>query len=193
MATNITSTCNASNSIRSNTPTSHQDVSSIFKIGWRSDPLTDRGLISFTLPSLSGTISAVSLFCYMALAEDGGSDTINCNQMTRSWTESSVDWNTYDGSNSWTSAGGDFSGTVIHASTTPSDGVYQQWDLMGGSATNPLTLAFGNTVILMLKRATEAVNTRTYDYNSRGNASNKPYLQITYTGTGNSLTTLNCS
>lgn len=191
MATDTSSTNNGDCFIRSNAPTSNID-SDPMKVGWRTGPVTDHGLIKFTLPSIAGTISQVSLFLYMESNEDTQTQSIEVHQLTRDFTSSLATWNTYDGTNNWTSAGGDYSGTVIHATNSVATSSTQQWDLMGGSSTNPLTLSFGDTVRLLLKRATESGTTATYDYASSENATpaNRPYLQITYTASSGSPTML---
>ncbi|MEX2292083.1 MAG: RHS repeat-associated core domain-containing protein [Mycobacteriales bacterium] len=50
-------------------------------------------------------------------AEDANADgiTVQAKPLTRAWTASSATWNTYDGSNAWTTAGGDVGATTASA------------------------------------------------------------------------------
>lgn len=138
-------------------------------------------LISFTLSSGSGTISRVSLFMYGTESISGATTTIEAHQLSANtnWGEATATWNKYDGTNNWTTAGGDYSATVIHSkSWTASEAAYKQFDLMGGSATNPLTLTWGNAVHLLF---TGTAAEKGIDFNTKENGSNKPYLEIEYT------------
>lgn len=67
----------------------------------------------------SKAISAATLYLYVQ-ATDGADYTINVHRMLRPWVESTATWNTYDGSNNWTTAGAlsdgnDRSGTISAA------------------------------------------------------------------------------
>jgi hypothetical protein len=52
---------------------------------------------------------------------------------------------------------------------------------MGTGATNPLTLDWLDNVHLLLKTNSEAGSNHGARYYTKENASNKPYLEITYT------------
>lgn len=135
--------------------------------------------IHFTLSSGSGTISAVTLNLYN---ESGlGTATIQVHELTQTgWVEGEVTWNIYSTGNNWTVAGGDYDATVVD-SLSPTINQYNAWDL-GLGATNPISgLTWESEVHLMLRRTTEDVS-RNYDtFWSKDNASDKPYIEITYT------------
>lgn len=138
-----------------------------------------RGLIEFTLSSGSGSISRVSLFLYSTgEIRSGGTHSIH-EITTTGWTQAGVTWNKYDGTNNWSSAGGDFTATAIYTSGTISGTPgWVQYDVMGGSASNPLTLDWGNSLNVIVKVAS---GTSEVDYDM---ATNVPYVEIEYTAGG---------
>ncbi len=98
------------------------------------------------------------------------------------WVESTMTWNKYDGTNNWATPGGDYSGTIIN--TIPSNpcgglAVYFHSDIMGGAATNPLTLNWGDQVDLVITGHTNAAGSLGMD--GRPSPTNPPTLTITYT------------
>lgn len=147
-----------------------------------------RFLIKFTLSSGSGTVTAVKLFLYEVVSNGWATaTTIETHSVTQTgWTEAGSTWNKYDGTNNWSTAGGDYSATVISSitnNTTPAQ--WDNWPLMGAGATNPLTLTWGDSVNLLLKVNPESTAGYTGgQFNAREAASNKPYIEITYTEGG---------
>lgn len=141
---------------------------------------TRNGLIDFTMSTGSGTISKVTMFLY-STGEIRSGGTHSVHQLTRTnWTQAGCTWNKYDGTNNWTTAGGDYSATVIYTTGTISGTAgWVSFDIMGGSASNPLTLNWGDDVNLLVKVAT---GTSEVDYDA---ITNLPYLEITYSATTN--------
>ena len=141
-------------------------------------------LIKFTLPSGSGTISSITLNLYKVA--NGGTDTstrVEVHEMTQTWVESEATWNEYSSGNSWSTAGGDYSATVVDdLAHTASNNITRTWDL-GTGATNPIAgLTWESTVDLMLIVTPESTTPQQAEnYNSKEAASNKPYIEITYT------------
>lgn len=94
------------------------------------------GIFKPDLSSIAGggaTITSATLYLYRTYAS--GAQTVDAYRMLRTVAFASADWNTYDGSNSWTTAGGEGSGTDRGAtaiSTTVQStgtGAYQAFDL----------------------------------------------------------------
>ncbi|MBK9580224.1 MAG: DNRLRE domain-containing protein [Fibrobacteres bacterium] len=147
-------------------------------------------LIDFTLPSGSGTISAITLNLYKAA--NGGTNTgvnVEVHEMTRDWTESQATWNVYSTGNNWTSAGGDYSSTVVDSlAHTATNSIWRAWDLIGAGATNPISgLTWGSNVKLLLLISPESTTPQQAEnYYTKERASNKPYIEITYTAGGGS-------
>jgi hypothetical protein len=145
-------------------------------------------LINFTLPSGSGSISSVTLNLYKTT--NGGTNTgvnVEVHELTRTdWVEAQATWNIYKTSNNWTTAGGDYSATVVHSiAHTASNNVWRQWHL-GNGATNPISgLTWSSVVNLLLLIAPESTTPQQAEnYNTKESASNKPYIEITYTAGG---------
>lgn len=141
-------------------------------------------LIDFTLSSGSGTISAVTLNLYKAA--NGGTNTgvnVEVHECTRTWVENQATWNIYSTGNSWTTAGGDYSATIVSSlAHTATNNIWRQWNL-GTGATNPISgLTWGSSVNLLLLIAPESTTPQQAEnYNTKEAASNKPYIEITYT------------
>lgn len=147
-----------------------------------------RLLLHFTLSSGSGTISAVKLNLYKA----GGFGTntglnLEVHELSRTnWTEAGVTWNKYDGTNNWTTAGGDFSATIVSALPhTTSNNLYRTWDI-GPGATNPISgLTWGSDVHLIVRYSNTGNNPAQAErFNTDADGSNLPYIEITYTAGG---------
>lgn len=158
---------------------------------------TYRALLRASLPVGSGTISKVTLYAYFL---NGGTNSqsgnIEAHTLTQTgWTEGGVTYNKYDGTNNWSSAGGDFSATIIHKIANPSGAGWKTWDLMGGSADNPLTLNWGDVVNILLKYQTEGTATSPDDYSvfySREyttDTGKQPFVVVEYTETTTSSST----
>lgn len=146
-----------------------------------------RPLIHFTLPSGSGTITAVKLFLYKYLDVSGWSlPACELHEVTQTgWTEAGATWNKYDGTNNWATAGGDYSATVVDTTNAPiAYGSYgwENWDL-GPGATNPISgLTWGSHVDLGLYYTPGTLEqSYTQWYSKEGTANYLPYIEITYT------------
>ena len=140
----------------------------------------ERILINPTLPSLTGTISDVKLYLWLYNENSSGAAVSVHTLNQTAWTETGVTWNTYDGTNAWTVAGGDYNATMIYKLATTSSNVLQNFPVMGASALNPLTLTWGQTFHLLLKMTDETIN-EFMAFRGREYSSVKPYLEITYT------------
>lgn len=198
MATNTASTNNKDAQIYDTQPTWNYGVADALNIRKTNSAERLRSLLHFTLPANPGgaTITQVTLNLTKQtnLTATG---TVNAHAITQtSWTEGTgngsatgdgVTWNTYNGSNNWSAAGGDYSATVIDAVADPASvGQLLTLYLMGGSSDNPLTLNWGDDVHILLKQATETGGTDTggiYYSKENGTAGNRPYLEITYSTT----------
>ena len=152
-----------------------------------NEAFVNRMVMGWTLPSVSGTITAIELYLFKFGGNDAnGGNSVAVHELTQAFTEAGVTWNKYDGSNAWTAAGGDYSGTVVQATNTPADDNWQSWDI-GPGATNPISgLTWGSTIDLLLKYVTEAGG-GAYQYESyrskesEADPANVPYIEITYT------------
>ena len=81
-----------------------------------SDPQIIRSLIRFDISALAGkTAGNTSTLTFYSWDGSDFPVTVDCtiHRVTRTWTEAGVTWNKYDGTNNWTTPGGDY--------TTPSD------------------------------------------------------------------------
>jgi RHS repeat-associated protein len=137
-----------------------------------------RALLQFNLQSVPATDTVVSakLLLFLGSASTSTATSLGVYQLNQVWTTAAT-WNTYDGTNSWTSPGGDFSGTA--AATTngiAATGVWYSWSptaLVQGWV-NGTTANDG----LIVKEPTENV-TNVLSFNA-ATGTNPPYLQIVH-------------
>ncbi len=85
-----------------------------------------RGIIEFDLSSIpsGSTITSVTLSLYL-YSTRGTNRTYCLHKVTKNWTESGVTWNKYDGTNNWTTSGGDYEATA--SATVTAGAVYNTW------------------------------------------------------------------
>lgn len=147
----------------------------------RDTPNNIRMVFRFTMPNLTGTITAVKTYWYNNY-DTATQPAIEAHQLTQTaWTEAGVTWNKYDGTNIWTDGGGDFSETVIDTLTPPSEVQYNAWDLMGTCSGTCLTLTWNDVVnILFIGNPEGTADVRYTNFESRQAAANTPYAEITY-------------
>jgi RHS repeat-associated protein len=137
-----------------------------------------RALLQFNLRAIPTTNAVVSakLQLFLGSVSTSTATSLAAYQLTRTWTTGAT-WNTNDGTSSWTTPGGDFSGTA--AATTngiAASGVWYSW--------SPTALVQGwvdGTIAndgLIVKEPTENVN-NVLSFNS-ATASNPPYLQVVH-------------
>jgi hypothetical protein len=85
-----------------------------------------RALLQFGLQAVPTTDAVLSarLFLFLGSASTSSSTSLSVYQLTHAWT-SGATWNTYDGTNAWTTSGGDFSSTA--AATANGIAASGQW------------------------------------------------------------------
>lgn len=106
-------TAGVDNVINSTLPTTNFGTSTAMAITWASGTtLIRRGLIRFDLSAIpaGSAISAAALtFNHADPTGDATGKALELHRITQpAWTELGSTWNTYDGTNNWASAGGDF-------------------------------------------------------------------------------------
>jgi hypothetical protein len=90
-----------------------------------------RMLIQFNLSGVpNGNIIDADVWLYRYGGHINIGAITNVSRITQNWTETDATWNTYDGSNSWTNAGGDYN-TTVESTTTVVAGVnsWYSWDI----------------------------------------------------------------
>jgi RHS repeat-associated protein len=138
-----------------------------------------RAIVKFDLSGIrqNTEIQDAEFQTYLAGATGTTNDTVSAYQVARSWT-SSATWNTYNGTNAWTSPGGDTTGSAQWTNAVGSSpGWYyywyvkqlvQQW-VAGTQPNNGLLLEDTNTS-----------DTNELHFNSANASSNTPYLWVYY-------------
>jgi len=101
-----------------------------------------RTLLDFNLASLPGDSTLISCLLYLTIQSSSGIDgsqVFQLKRLTRNWTELGATWLTYDGTNPWTTPGGDYSNSIV-SSFTPAnsmdDPVFDVEPLVADAITN---------------------------------------------------------
>lgn len=154
----------------SSTPTTNNNGAGLVT-GWNATPATFRSFISFTMPTINGTITNIRLKLYRTTALGSGSAE-SLYQASASFDETTITWNNQPTT----------SGSVIYTLTNDAGtGAYKSWDIYGGSALNPLTMTAGNTYYFLLKFDAENNPENIYADKENADSNKRPYLEITYT------------
>ncbi len=139
-----------------------------------------RTLIGWNLSSIpqDAVISSAIMRLYVPSVQKTNNNNVNVYRLTRQWYENNVTWNKYDGSHSWTTAGGDYNGTVWASTPVGASRKYYYWDVTGlvGSWHNSTYPNYG--LILVSQSAN---NRKDFSSSDCSNASRRPALLVNYT------------
>jgi len=156
------------------------------------------GLLKFTgLSNITGpvTVSAVTLSLYLYQENPSlWNCTLNLRRMLRNWTNSAT-WNTYDGTNNWTTAGAQSDG---NDRATPASGSFPNWSPSSNGVYYDLTGSAGMIADVQgwingtlnnygwLMECTDGTNAQDYKrpQSADGTNGNRPKLSVTYSSGG---------
>lgn len=135
-----------------------------------------RAVLKFDVSSIprDAVVLNARLDAYLASASTAATTTVAAHAVTRAFT-SSVTWNSYDGSNAWTNAGGDYEGTAADARSITTAAGWKEWyptKLVQRWVNQSLT----NNGIL-LKQSSEAT-TNVLSFNSSQTSTEVPQLIV---------------
>ena len=82
-----------------------------------------RALMQFDLSSVPSNAKIVAATLDLELQSLGETAAVEAHQLTRDWTEAGVTWDAYDGTNPWTTPGGDFVSAVSGSFLADSVGI----------------------------------------------------------------------
>jgi len=138
----------------------------------------------FTALPLGATItsSTLELYYYLYAVADPVGRTIAVSRLTRTgWTELGATWNTYDGSNAWTSGGGDYTAVDAATQVVPAAYGWMTWDVLAQAQYAQTNT--GEIIHMHIRDTSGSVNKQTY-WRSRSyvaDPSLRPKLTINYT------------
>jgi hypothetical protein len=165
----------------SDTPTTNYCSSNLDEVGW--DGAADHhAFVQFYVPSILPKDSLVlnaKLGMYLSAETSTSAKSVTLERVTHSWTQS-INWNTYDGTHNWTTAGGDASTDLqtINPTVGGSTGWYywyptqlvQAWE----DGTQP------NYGLMLTDTSFHGTSNGLKFYSSLGPSADIPYLDITY-------------
>ncbi len=139
-----------------------------------------RALIGWNLSSIpaNAVISGAIMQLYVPSVQTSTGNTVNAYRLTRQWFENNATWKKYDGTHSWTTAGGDYSSTVWASRSVGAKSKYYSWDItqLVKSWQNSTYQNYG---IIMVSQASN--NRKDFSSSDASNASRRPALEINYT------------
>ena len=149
-----------------------------------------RSALAFDLsaPALSGaTINSATLTFYVRSSDSSSQNTsitLNLHELSSSFTNAGVTWNSRDGTNSWLTPGGDFGGILATASGNPRAAAGTAVSFTSATFASAVEDAIGSTFYLLAKSSVEEnTNRNLFQFTSTrdSNTSRHPVLTIDYT------------
>lgn len=136
-------------------------------------------LFQFDLSALpmGSTVYSAELELYMNSGVGAAID-INVHRLTRDWTESGATWLSYDGSNNWTTPGGDYDAAVAASLNVAGTGWYSV-DI-GGLVDGWLNGQFANQGLILVPPSAPGNKEKRFTSSDDDDASLHPKLTITY-------------
>ncbi|UCH89237.1 MAG: DUF2341 domain-containing protein [Thermoplasmata archaeon] len=136
-------------------------------------------IIEFDLGTLEGDVidATISMDCNGGTV---GSSTIGVHRVTQAWTEAGSTWNTYDGTNNWATAGGDYVATAEDSDTFTIPFGWRSWsvtEMVNGWVSGKYQ---NNGMIFVPQGTSYGKFFRSSDYDI--DPSLRPYLEVTYRG-----------
>jgi len=170
------------------------------KVGTDYSANANRALIKFDLSSIPTGATITSAILYLESESYVKSTVTSVYRITRSWSladnggtcestddTDAVNWNQYDGSNSWTSAGGDFDGTAL-ASNTWGDNWRQFAEISNGLRDYVQNVVDSiNTDYGLLIKTAEGTSDHNRYHATHGTDGSRPYLKVEWTAGAASL------
>ena len=97
-------------------------------------------------------------------------------------------WNKYDGTNAWTTPGGDYNSSYIDKVGWVNNSAWYSWVLSGtGGSGTPLSLTWGSNVNILFRGLDESSGTSHMCNMDLSAGTNPPYIEITYTIVSNTF------
>lgn len=183
--------------IESDTPTTSYCSQTSFDVGYQSEATAhnDHGLLDFNLSSLPSDVTVINakLGLYLQSKSTSNTTAVGVYRLEKPWTTGAT-WNTYDGTHSWTTPGGDYanppekSDAYVNPSVGGSTGwVYwyptkmvQEWvNTANAPEYEGEPQGYANDGLLVKDEKDSTVN-NVLAFSSIRASSNQPYLEVQY-------------
>jgi RHS repeat-associated protein len=186
-------------SLAAESPTTSKCSSSELRVGYDSTHQENHALLEFNLSELplAATVLEAKLGLYVTAHSTSAAKAVGVYRAEKPWTTSAT-WNTYDGTHSWSTAGGDYSNPASEsdASVNPSVGastgwyywyptkMLQEWvDTSKAPAYEGKAQGYANEG-LIVKDQTDNVTANMLTIDSPSASSDQPYLEVDYQARG---------
>ncbi|MEM2956304.1 MAG: DNRLRE domain-containing protein [Candidatus Pacearchaeota archaeon] len=141
----------------------------------------ERGILEFNISSIPSNANIQS--AVLALYQTSGTGTefeLELKRITNSWTESGATWNSRDGINLWSSAGGDYANTSYAKTTINTSLGWKEWDI-----TNLIKEwhngTYPNYGLILIPPSKPGNNLKQFASSDNANSTIRPKLIINYT------------
>jgi RHS repeat-associated protein len=186
-------------SLAAESPTTSKCSSSELRVGYDSTHQENHALLEFSLSSLplAAVVLDAKLGLYVQAHSTTSAKAVGVYRVTKPWTTSAT-WNTYDGTHSWGTAGGDYSNPEHEsdASVNPSVGastgwyywyptkMVQEWvNTTKAPEYEEKPQGYANEG-LIVKDQTDGLTANLLTIDSPSASSDQPYLEVTYQARG---------
>ena len=141
----------------------------------------NRVLLLFNLSEIPFNVTITNATLELYYNYDSGQDVnLSLYRLTRQWTETGVTWNTYDGTNSWTTAGGDYDSTLHARTLIDSVLSWKSW-LITSLVQDLVDKVYENYGFILLSSPTHSEdNSKHFSSKENTNQSLIPRLVVTY-------------
>jgi RHS repeat-associated protein len=186
-------------SLAAESPTTSKCSSSELRVGYDSTHQENHALLEFSLSSLptAAVVLDAKLGLYVQAHSTTSAKAVGVYRVTKPWTTSAT-WNTYDGTHSWGTAGGDYSNPEHEsdASVNPSVGASTGWSYWYPTK---MVQEWVNTTKapeyekkpqgyanegLIVKDQTDSQTANLLTIDSPSASSDQPYLEVSYQARG---------
>ena len=139
------------------------------------------GLVEFDLSTLPADATITGAILELFLTNDGSNAVqVDVHRVSRSWVENGATWNRYDGTNNWSTAGGDYDAAAAASTIVPTgNNTWHQWDITT-LVSDWLTNTSPNYGLML--RQIGARDRVQFASSENGTATRHPKLTISYLG-----------
>src|SRR3989344_410471 len=163
---------------------------SFLRVGKIISGLEHRFIVEFNISNVSSvnTITNAKLQLYLNSSSGFGNRTIKIYRLTSSWNETTVNWTSFNSSNSWATAGGDYSEEIDYAVFSNTSGYFYNFTITS-LVRGWVNGSYENLGLIFISNDSQAGNFTDFASSDAEESSQRPKIIIDYTS--NAVPTIN--